>query len=206
MNIRAQSWYPVLFMFLVTAIPSALLISFSRFTRERVSANEQFAFEQAVLKAVDPSLPDSLRGVALHERFVQTVDTNIQAAAGACRVMENGTVAAYALPFSGRGFWQQISGVIGIKTDLTTVTGFYIYQQSETPGLGAEITEPWFRKNFVGLALADGGAPIVFKRQGEATGPNEVEAVTGGTQTSVRLEQFLNDRIVAWRNAMRGKR
>jgi Na+-transporting NADH:ubiquinone oxidoreductase subunit C len=205
MNIRTHAWYPVVFMFLITAIPSALLIGFSRFTRERVKANEQFALEHAILKAVDPDLPDGLRGVELHTRFEQTVNTNINAAAGAYRLMDNGQVVAYALPFSGRGFWNQISGVIGIKPDLATVTGFYVYEQTETPGLGAQITEPWFRENFVGLTMADGDAPIVFKRAGEAAGPNEVESVTGGTQTSVRLEQFLNERLVEWRAAMREK-
>jgi len=206
MNIRTQAWYPVVFMFLITAVPSALLIGFSRFTSARVRANEQFAFEQAVLKAVDPATPDNLRGIRLHERFEQTINTDTNAAAGAYRLMTNGQVTAYALPFAGRGFWQKISGVIGIKPDLTTVTGFYIYQQSETPGLGAEITQPWFRKNFVGLKMAAGDTPIVFARAGKASGPNEVEAVTGGTQTSVRLEKFLNARIVAWRAAMEEQR
>ncbi len=199
---KDKAWYPVLFMFLVTAIPTALLIGLSQYTRARIQANTQISFEKAVLCAVAPDSAPTLRGMALHQRFLAVINTNISAAAGAYRLMDGATVKAYAIPFAGKGFWATIKGVIAIAPDKTTVLGFQIYEQSETPGLGAEIAQPWFGKQFQGKTLAAGVAPIIFRRKGEPLGPHDVEAVTGGTQTSVRLERLLNDAVATWRAAL----
>lgn len=198
---KDKAWYPVLFMFLVTAIPTALLIGLSQYTRARIQANTQISFEKAVLYAVAPDTPPSLRGMALHQRFLDVINTNIGAAAGAYRLMDGATVKAYAIPFAGKGFWDTIKGVIAIAPDKTTVVGFQIYEQSETPGLGAEISQPWFGKQFQGKTLASGAAAIIFRRKGDPLGPHDVEAVTGGTQTSVRLERLLNKAVATWRAA-----
>jgi Na+-transporting NADH:ubiquinone oxidoreductase subunit C len=199
---KDKAWFPMLFMFLVTAIPSAMLIGLSQYTRARIQANTQIAFEKAVLFAVAPDTDPTLRGMALHARFLQCINTNTQEAAGAYRLMDGATVKAYAIPFAGKGFWDTVRGVIAIAPDKTTVIGFYIYEQSETPGLGAEISQPWFGKQFQGKTLADGAAPLTFRRKGDPLGPHDVEAVTGGTQTSVRLEKLVNNAVATWRAAM----
>lgn len=50
----------------------------------------------------------------------------------------------YVIPVNGYGLWDAIYGYIAIAPDADTVIGISWYDQKETPGLGANITEvPW---------------------------------------------------------------
>ena len=44
MSVKEKSWYPVAYMFTLTAFFSLILIGFSRFTQGRVEVNEKLAF------------------------------------------------------------------------------------------------------------------------------------------------------------------
>jgi major membrane immunogen (membrane-anchored lipoprotein) len=44
-----------------------------------------------------------------------------------------------------------------------------------------------------------------MRRPGDALGPSDVHAVTGATQTSVRLEKILNDALKKWRAGLAEK-
>jgi len=68
--------------------------------------------------------------------------------------------------FEGQGFWARIRGIVGIAADRKTVTGITFYEQSETPGLGAEIVRPAFRNQFKGKLLAPKERPITMRRPG----------------------------------------
>ena len=191
---KERAWYPVVYMFLITVILTAVLIGLSEATRERVKRNERLAFERAVMTALEPALPASTPKQRYHELFVAGVDTNDVAGAYPYRV--NGAVVAYALPIEGQGFWAPIKGILAINADRRTVRGISFYEQSETPGLGAEIAQDWFRLQFTNVVLAADDPALPFAYAG---GKGAVDAVTGGTQTSTRLERFMNARIAAWR-------
>ena len=50
----------------------------------------------------------------------------------------------YVIPVNGFGLWDAIYGYIAIEPDANTIIGISWYDQKETPGLGANITEePW---------------------------------------------------------------
>jgi len=199
---REKAWYPVLYMFLITAFFSSVLIGFSRFTRDRVDANQRLAFEKAILMALPLELPAGTSSQDMHELFLNSVSKPSPSSAGAWVLLKQGKVAAYALPFDGQGFWDRLKGVIGISADKKTLTGIAFYEQKETPGLGAEIVRPKFRDQFRDKRMAEGPDPIIFKPEGSALGAGSVHAVTGATQTSTRLEKILNDQLIHWRSAM----
>ncbi len=67
----------------------------------------------------------------------------------------DGQVQSYIVPVDSRGLWGRIYGYLAIDNDGRTVTGFSVYQHSETPGLGGEIEKPWFQQNFVGRQIVD---------------------------------------------------
>jgi len=191
-------WFPIIYMFLVTAAFSSVVIGFSAVTRERVQANERLAFEKAVV-AVLPELHEpGLSGAEIHRRFVEQVSDPSPDSGGAYTLRKQGQIIGYALPFEGQGFWAPIRGVIGIAADKRTVTGIWFYEQTETPGLGAEIVKPAFRGQFQGKELAREGKPIRMMRPGTELGPQDVHAVTGATQTSTRLEGIVNRAVQEW--------
>ena len=199
---RKKRWFPVLYMFIVTAFFSSIVIGVSQFTRERVIANQKRSFEQAVL-AVLPGMYDAQASdLELHRRFEERIGRPDEFTAGAYTIKEDGQLTAYALPISGQGFWAPIKGVIGIASDKKTITGVVFYEQKETPGLGAQITTSKFRNQFQGKVMSTGPKPLNFKRPGDILGKSDVHAVTGATQTSIRLEKIINDGLKTWQLKM----
>jgi len=203
--IRKKPWYPILYMFCVTALLSTVVIGFTRLTSERVETNQRLALEKAVLSVLPGLYEDKLSSLELHRRFSESVTQPDKSSGGAYVLKEGNRITAYAVPISGRGFWAPIKGIIGIKADKKTITGIAFYEQNETPGLGAEITEKPFRDQFQDKEISTGAEPIRMRRPGETLGSSEVHAVTGATQTSTRVEGIINSALKDWQAAMSGK-
>lgn len=199
-----DSWaYPVVYMFAATFVATGVLIGFSRLTAERVAANRQVLFERAVLLALGWDAREKMSPADIHASFLANVAAPTETTAGAYTRIRDDGVAAYALPFEGQGFWHTIRGVIGISADALELTGMAFYEQSETPGLGAEIVKPYFTDRFKALALGPGAGALRLKPVGTSAGNNEVDAIAGATQTCARLEDMLNRTLEHWRQAMR---
>ncbi len=196
---KDKRWFPILYMFTATAFFGAIVIGLTLATRERVKTNEKLALEQAVLRALPGLYDETLSKTELHELFQEQVTLPSEQTGGAWVLKENGTVTAYAVPISGQGFWAPIKGVIGLADDRRTITGIAFYEQNETPGLGAEIKTPAWRSQFENKTLASGEKAIDMRRPGEPLNENGVHAVTGATQTSVRVEKLINDSLALWR-------
>ena len=106
---RNKPYFAVVYMFLITALFSSLLIGFSRMTRGRVKANEKLAFEKAVLD-VFPEI-SAATNTEIHrvftEQFVEKQEL------GCYLYYKNHQLAGYAVPIEGKGFWASIKGIVG---------------------------------------------------------------------------------------------
>lgn len=202
---REKRWFPILYMFVITAVFSSVVIGFTGLTRRRVEANATLAFERAVVAVLPQLRADDTNSGDIHRIFTEQISTPDATSGGAYTFKRGGQTAGYALPISGQGFWAPIEGVIGIDADRKTITGIAFYEQKETPGLGAEIAQPAFQDQFKGKAFSSGEKPVTFRRPGEDLGTSEVHAVTGATQTSTRLEKIINESVRTWQSAMSGK-
>jgi Na+-transporting NADH:ubiquinone oxidoreductase subunit C len=195
-----KKWFPIGYMFVMTAFFSSIIIGFSQVTRARVEANEKLAFERAVLTVLPEIGGAELASAQVHQTFTEQISEPDASSAGAYTLKKDGRIVAYALPMAGQGFWAPIHGVIGIAADRQTVTGIVFYQQNETPGLGAEIAKPAFRNQFKGKTLSAGDKPLNIRRPGAELGASDVHAVTGATQTCTRLERIINAALDSWRS------
>ena len=163
--------------------------------------NEQLNFERAVVQ-VFPEIQYQ-NNQQIHQIFTEQFEKNDSI--GAYLYRKDGQLQGYAVLFSGQGFWDKIRGIIGIAADKKTITGVTFYEQKETPGLGARIDEDAFRKQFIGKKIADSIAPIGIVPSAQTLDENQVHAVTGATQTSIRLETLMNRDIRTWLDAMRNQ-
>ena len=198
-RLRRWAGYPVIYMFTVTFLFTAVLIGIANATRGRVEANRLFLFERAVLSAVGAG-PESIASPArVHSLFNRTVLPPSPSSGGAYRHMDGERLVAYALPIEGQGFWDVIRGVVGIAPGGRALTGIAFYQQKETPGLGAEISKPRFRGQFEGAGLSDGPVPLALYPSSSAKSEHHLDAVTGATETCTRLERIINTALVEWR-------
>lgn len=107
--------------------------------------------------------------------------------------VDDGKVTAYTFPIEGRGLWSTLYGYLAVDADLNTVRGITFYDHGETPGLGGEISMPWFQENFVGKKLhgADGEFKSVTVVKGAAADKYKepelshyVDGISGATITA----------------------
>ena len=109
----------------------------------------------------------------------------------------------------GMGFWDRIECVVVLSPDLQKILNVQVLEQKETPGLGARIEEPWFTDQFKGLTLDwndPQGQRVLVGANPAPNAANEVDAITGATQTSMALMRFFNSELDAFRAAYSANR
>ncbi|MBR1543986.1 MAG: NADH:ubiquinone reductase (Na(+)-transporting) subunit C [Muribaculaceae bacterium] len=103
----------------------------------------------------------------------------------------------YVLPVYGAGLWGPIWGYVSVNSDGATIFGTSFSHESETPGLGARITEDEFRQQFIGKQIVKDGAfssiEVVKRGQKSLTGADYVDAISGATITSRGVGAMLGD-------------
>lgn len=101
----------------------------------------------------------------------------------------------YILPLRGKGLWGPIWGYISLEENVNTVFGAVFDHKSETPGLGAEIGTPIFMEQFHNKKIldADGEFFGITVTKKEAKGDYQVDGISGGTITSVGVEDMIDD-------------
>lgn len=101
----------------------------------------------------------------------------------------------YIISLRGAGLWGPLWGYIALDDDKNTIFGTYFSHASETPGLGANITESWFQNQFIGKHILnekhDFVSVAVMKPGTRADGKEQVDGVSGGTITSKGVEEML---------------
>ena len=96
----------------------------------------------------------------------------------------------YIVPMRGNGLWDAIWGYIALDEQLV-IQGAFFDHKGETPGLGANIKEAFFRDDFIGELIYDQAGNYrgvtVKKGNGDPKNndktDNEVDAMAGATIT-----------------------
>jgi Na+-transporting NADH:ubiquinone oxidoreductase subunit C len=109
-------------------------------------------------------------------------------------------ISAYIIPIESQGLWGKIHAYMALESDGATVSGFAVYQHSETPGLGGEIDTEWFQEKFEGKKIVDRAGNFVSvaiakgeveERLPEEKEPHYVDGISGATLTGKYLSQGL---------------
>ena len=109
-------------------------------------------------------------------------------------LVENGEqIDKIILPIHGYGLWSTLYGFMALEGDGNTVAGLGFYEHAETPGLGGEVDNPNWKKQWAGkqvykddrvaLRLVKGGA-----NRADAYG---VDALAGATLTSRGVDNLV---------------
>jgi Na+-transporting NADH:ubiquinone oxidoreductase subunit C len=112
---------------------------------------------------------------------------------------ENGELKRVVLPVHGYGLWSTLYGFIALEENLNTIEGLGFYAHAETPGLGGEVDNPRWKRQWVGKELynEDRTEPQIRLVKGgvdsNASGKeHKVDALSGATLTSRGVEQLVN--------------
>lgn len=105
---------------------------------------------------------------------------------------EGDEVRLIVLPVRGMGYQSTLFGYLALRGDANTIAALSFYKQEETPGLGARIAEPAWQALWPGKRIADESGTIrISVVQDNASGPYEVDGVTGATRTSKAVANLL---------------
>ncbi|MDP1880615.1 MAG: NADH:ubiquinone reductase (Na(+)-transporting) subunit C [Parachlamydiaceae bacterium] len=130
---------------------------------------------------------------------------------------ENKEIEGYVFPVNGMGLWDAIYGYLAVKPDGNTVIGISWYDQKETPGLGANISEADWQSQFPGKHLfqespngetnfktAPLGITVVKGKVNEVLGTSPkalsaVDGMAGATLTGNGVTNAYRDVLAAYR-------
>jgi len=104
---------------------------------------------------------------------------------------EDKQLKGWLLAASGQGFADKIDVLVGLNADLSTITGIYVLDQKETPGLGNFIIDPPFRDQFAGKSCLE---PVQVVKAGPVDG-NQIVALSGATISSESVATIVNKGI-----------
>lgn len=90
----------------------------------------------------------------------------------------------------GPGLWGTIEVLLAVNPDFERLLWLKVLAQTETPGLGGRIAEEEFQARFNNVELRPELKIVKF-----ASGPNQVDAVTGASMTCKALENLINKAI-----------
>jgi Na+-transporting NADH:ubiquinone oxidoreductase subunit C len=124
-------------------------------------------------------------------------------------ICKKGENSYYVFALRGKGLWGPIWGYISLEDDFNTVYGIYFGHESETPGLGANISESKFQDKFKGKKLFEDAQFVsvkVIKGGAEPGNLHGVDAISGGTITSRGVENMLFDCLSGYKTFLNKQR
>ncbi len=185
-------------MFFITLFFTSIVSGVKVLNEERIERNQKAKLQRIILSVLQ--IPRN--GEPSDEKVNQTFETRIKSiqVEGTTLYLgydeEGKTILGYAFPVGGPGFWGPIFGMVAVDSEASKILGIAFYKHAETPGLGARITEDWFKDQFKGLPIfpvEEGKKIFYLKPEGTGKALNELDAVTGATGTSRAVEGFLNN-------------
>lgn len=215
--------YTLIYAAVLVVIVAFLLSAVSSVLNDRKVANQRVDKKSQILAAINVSDDDV---EAAFDKYVKSkalvnpdgsvvaedggfdADFKADATKGLpLYVCEANGETKYIIPMRGKGLWGGIWGYIGLKSDKNTIDGIFFAHESETPGLGAEITADYFTSQFVGKHIKDAAGQVVsvavLKKGNKAQGQEQVDAVTGATLTSNGVNDMLKEALDTYKNYLK---
>jgi Na+-transporting NADH:ubiquinone oxidoreductase subunit C len=107
-------------------------------------------------------------------------------------------VEKIVLPVYGKGLWSTMYGFLALSPDTKTVKGLGFYEHGETPGLGGEIDNPNWKKQWANkVVLSEKYVPQIAVVKGQVdhskqSNNNKVDGLSGATITSNGVQALVN--------------
>ena len=189
---KFSNTYIFLYITALVVVIAVVLTLVSTGLKPRRDRNKQAETYQQILQAAGHDI-DRSKAVAAFANLAEPLTEDGQQYRVICADGSKGT----AIRLDGKGLWGPIWGYAVISEDGQTLKGIALDNKSETPGLGAKITEEAFLKSFKGKKLYDKDGNFVSVRvlkpgtSTEIAEENRVDAISGATITSRGVDEML---------------
>ncbi len=151
---------------------------------------------EAYIRGYDDMMKDPERTIRLDPEKDPAGIRVIPRTALVYRVQKDG-MDVVVLPFWGKGLWSTMYGFIAVETHTNEIRGLTFYQHGETPGLGGEVDNPRWKKQWKGKELygPDGDVRIhVIKGKVDPSSPKadyQIDGLTGATITTRGIDHMV---------------
>ena len=189
---KFSNTYIFLYITALVVIIAVVLTLVSTGLKPRRDRNKQAEKCQQILRAAGHDI-DRSKAVEAFSNLAEPLTDDGQQ----YRVICSDGTSGIALRLDGKGLWGPIWGYAVISEDGQTLTGVSFDHKSETPGLGAKITDEAFLNAFKGKKLYDKNGNFVSVRvlkpgtSPEIADENRVDAISGATLTSKGVDEML---------------
>ena len=205
--------YVILFAAVTSAVFTATIVSLHMATAETLARSKLLLRERALVELFDLGDINTISDDQTEQMVALQIDqTSTLTDPDSGRVFQlirafdrnssarDARLIGYAFDVSGNGFWARIDGLVAVTPDLVRIKSVAFLNHGETPGLGGRIMESQWRKQFKGLLITppQAGAKYIYIGGEGATNSADpkyerhIDAVTGATQTSTAISEFLN--------------
>ncbi|NLX85129.1 MAG: RnfABCDGE type electron transport complex subunit G [Synergistaceae bacterium] len=176
-------------LFVFTALTGLILGGVYTMTLEPISA----AKEREKMEAFAETLPGANDFKVADYQHDQDIIKEIDEGS------VKGEIVGYNITVTPKGYGGLIEMVVGVEKN-GRLSGIKILTQNETPGLGANATDPAFSSQF---REKDVDKVVVTKVK--PTEENEVQAISGATITSRAVAEGVNTALEYWANNLKGE-
>ncbi len=107
------------------------------------------------------------------------------------KAIQTDVVKGWVAKVSGQGYADKVELLVGLSPKADKITGLFVLDQKETPGLGAKIVERAWRGQFTGKATTR----LFMAVKDGADEPHEIDAVTGATISSKTVCAIINKTV-----------
>jgi Na+-transporting NADH:ubiquinone oxidoreductase subunit C len=190
-----QKGFTVFFMFAVTFVFISVVAIVEMATKNQVEQNRTLFLKQAVCDASGMPTPESADAlIAWYDEHVQAIEREDGSPdhfyVRSEEAPEKGKLVVVA---TGPGLWGLITAFVGFDADGSEIKAVTFSDHVETPGLGARIDEPWFKKQFIGkrgpfIALM----PEPQDKTQSTPDSNKFDQITGATISSTAVLNIMN--------------
>ncbi|PRR78135.1 Electron transport complex protein RnfG [Clostridium liquoris] len=174
-------------LLIITAVSGFLLGFAQKITKEPIAIQEQKTKSEA-MQIILPSATEFKASNKQASGLIKEVNEGY-----------NGSkIDGYILRVDPKGYGGLIDMMVGISTD-GKITGIKILSHSETPGLGANAPNPKFSGQYTNKPAKE--LKVV---KGEASGDDQISALTGATITSRAVTTGVNEAVKFYDSNLKG--
>lgn len=113
----------------------------------------------------------------------------------------DGKLAGWVTKSAGQGYADKIEILIGFDPQMDKITGLFVLDQKETPGLGDKIMETAWRGQFLDKSTGKPLMPV----KGKSAAAHEIDAITGATISSKAVTDIINTAVADLRQPLAAK-
>lgn len=176
---------------LTITLVAGLLLGFANsLTAEAIIENSKVSKEDLQIIMPEASSLVDIANAPLDEKVTEAYNA----------VNNNGVEVGYIFKITTKGFHGPVQIVVGISKE-EKVTGIRILAHSETPGLGAKITEEKFLSKIKNLPTDE----FVEVVKVEPSKENEIQGVSGASVSSKAVGSAINDAIKFYKEEIKGE-